>query len=187
MNDGTPVSTDEQLVAAFLGGDEDGFRQLVHRYQRTVYGLAYRASGNHADADDLAQDIFLRVYRHLAAFRGESSFRTWLYRISLNRLSSYRRGAARERARRSDREVGDGVAAVPQNSGDLIAREEHLRLENAVRHLPDRQRHTVILRFYEGLKYREIAAVLGCSEGTAKASLFQAVRALRVRVQGGEE
>lgn len=187
MSDEDPVSTDEQLVEAFLGGDEDGFRRLVRRYQRTVYGLAYRASGNHADADDLAQEIFLRVYRHLAGFGGDSSFRTWLYRIALNRLSSHRRRAARERARRSDRMADVASAAAPADSGGLIGGEERMRLDTAVRSLPERQRHTVMLRFYEGLKYREIAAVLGCSEGTAKASLFQAVRTLRLRVLEGED
>jgi RNA polymerase sigma-70 factor (ECF subfamily) len=184
LNDATPVPTDEQLVEAFRGGDQTGFRELVRRYQRTVYGLAYRAAGNHADADDLAQDIFLRVYRSLGRFRGDSAFRTWLFRIILNRLSSHRRGTARERARRTGRDPGR-VAAAGSHLGTLIREEERVRLAEEVHRLPERQRDTVILRFYQGLKYREIAEVLGCSEGTAKASLFQAVRALRGRMTGG--
>lgn len=181
MMKGASVPTDEQLVEAFRKGDPEGFRGLVRRYQETMYGFAYRMTGNPMDADDLTQEIFLRVYRHLGKFRGEASFRTWLYRVARSRIANFRRRAVLDRLLLNKPEVR-GPEAVPAED-PLVRKEETARLREMIASLPDRQRLTLILRFFQGLKYREIAEVLECSVGTAKANLFHAVRALRARLQ----
>ena len=181
MMKGASVPTDEQLVEAFRQGDPEGFRGLVRRYQETMYRFAYRMTGNPMDADDLTQETFLRVYRNLGKFRGEASFRTWLYRVARSRIANFRRRAVLDRLLLKKPEAR---GPEPEPGEDpLIRREEAARLREMIASLPDRQRTTLILKFFQGLKYREFAEVLECSVGTAKANLFHAVRALRARLR----
>ncbi len=172
---------DLALVRRFQAGDERAFDLLVEEHRREVYRLAYRLLGNHADADDLTQEAFLRSYGSLGRFRGEAAFRTYLTRIVLN-LSADRR-----RARSARREVPvDEVLerelprVAPQGGGGLIL---EATLHRAVRNLPPRQRETLILRVFQEMKFREIAAVMGCTVGTAKANFFHALKGLKERVR----
>ena len=181
MMKGASVPNDEQLVEAFRQGDPEGFRVLVRRYQEAMYRFAYRMAGNPMDADDLTQEIFLRVYRHLGKFRGEASFRTWLYRVARSRIANFRRRAALDRLLLK-KTPARGPEAEP-GEDPLVRKEETARLREMIASLPDRQRLTLVLKFYQGLKYRQIAEVMECSVGTAKANLFHAVRALRARLR----
>jgi len=172
---------DLALVRRFQAGEESAFDLLVEEHRQEVYRLAHRLLGNHADADDLAQEAFLRVYRSLRRFRGESAFRTYLTRIVLN-LAADRRRARRARRQVSMDEVPEREhpgATEPAETG--LIREEVLR--RAVGRLPPRQRETLILRVFQEMKFREIAKVMGCTVGTAKANFFHALKGLRERVR----
>ncbi len=170
---GRPDS-DETLVSRFQRGDASAFDELVTRHRRAVYRLAYRLLGSHEDADDVSQEAFLRAYRGLGRFRGESSFRTWVVRIVLNLARS---------ARRSRR-----VFLPFEHAGELLQpgdpQEASLRqqVRRAVERLPFRQRQVLVLKVYEGMKFVEIAQAARMSVGTAKATFFQAVRNLRKRL-----
>jgi RNA polymerase sigma-70 factor (ECF subfamily) len=172
---------DLALVRRFQAGDERAFDLLVEEYRREVYRLAYRLVGNHADADDLAQEAFLRCYRSLGRFRGESTFRTYLTRIVLN-LSADRRRAMFMRRQVPMAEVPEGELprAVPPAGAEVVL---EATLHRAIRQLPPRQRETLILRIFQEMKFREIAAVMGCTVGTAKANFFHALRGLKERAR----
>jgi RNA polymerase sigma-70 factor (ECF subfamily) len=171
--------SDLELVERFRsGGDESAFDQLVERHRRGVYRLAYRISGNHEDAHDLAQEAFVRVYRGLGGFRGDSAFRTWLYRVVVNLSLNHLRRLRQERS--NSVSVDDVVLSVPaQGLGQVLADEDRGRLDAAIGRLPAKQRQTLELKVFHELKYREIAEVMRCSVGTAKANFFHAVQALK--------
>ena len=175
-----PSLRDLDLVRLFQSGERAAFDRLVEAHRRDVYRLAYRLVGNHADADDLAQDAFLRVYRSLGRFRGESSFKTWLTRIVLNLATDRRRILATRRDAPLDelREVEQPAA------GERLGFLSREQIRKAVGQLPRRQRETLILRVFQEMKFQEIARVMGCTVGTAKANFFHAVRGLRQRVGG---
>ena|SRR3989441_4591160 len=166
--------SDAMLVARFLQGDESSFDGLVVRHRLGVYRLAYRLLGSHEEADDVAQEAFLRAYRGLPGFRGDATFRTWITRIVINLALSVRR----ERA--SLVPLKDAPEMRRQADGPETALRGQVR--RAVGGLPPRQRQVLILKVYEGMKFTEIAEAAGMSVGTAKATFFQAVRKLRARL-----
>lgn len=169
---------DRRLTARAQGGDREAFDALVDRYKKEIFRLAYRFAGNAEDAHDLAQEVFLKAYLSLGAFRGDSTFRTWIYRIAMNLSINHVRSAAV--ARRSDVPVEE---LDPARSGkvlsSILSGEMSDRLRLAVEALPPKQRETLILKVYQDLKYTEIAEIMGCSVGTSKANFFHAVHALR--------
>ncbi|MFQ5669214.1 MAG: RNA polymerase sigma factor [Acidobacteriota bacterium] len=176
-----PPLSDEDLIEAFRAGNPGAFDQLVERHMKRIYALAFRMTGSHHDADDLAQEAFIRAHRGLARFRGEARFSTWLTRILLNLGRTPRRAdlpldGAREPA-----------AAAASPLAGLVASEDRRRVRQAVACLPKRQRQTLVLRLFEGLRYREIAGVLGTTTGTAKANFFHALRGVARRLDAGEE
>ncbi len=178
--------TDEELVRRFRGGDEGAFDQIVLRHRKDIYRVAYRITGDHAEADDLAQETFCRAYGSLREFRGEASLRTWLCRIvanlSLNVVCSAR-VAWRDRTTVEElAESGRGGTTPPAAPEALMRRERDARLKIAIEALPRKQRSTLLLRAFEGLPYGEIAQIMGCSVGTAKANFFHAVAFLRRRL-----
>ena len=170
------------LVRRFQAGDDRAFDELVQAHRREIYRLAYRLLGNHADADDLAQEAFLRVYRSLARFRRESSFRTWLTRIVLN-LAADRRSERSAMRQVSLEEVQPGEMGVEMGSAAPGFPFAERAVQRAVGLLPPRQRETLILRIFQGMKFQEIATVMGCTVSTAKANFFHALKGLRERVR----
>jgi RNA polymerase sigma-70 factor, ECF subfamily len=170
---------DLALVRRFQAGDEHAFGLLVEEHRGEIYRLAFRLLGNHADADDLAQEAFLRSYRSLARFRGDSAFRTWLIRIVLN-LAADRKKRLGSRRLVPLQEIPE--KDLPRVPFQGTVREE--ALHRAVRELPPRQRETLVLRIFQEMRFQEIALVMGCTVGTAKANFFHALRGLRARVQG---
>lgn len=173
----TDYGTDPELVRGCLAGSPGAFDLLVQLHQRAVYRLCYRFMGNHEDAADLSQEVFLRAHRGLASFRSQSSLSTWLYRIGvnlcLNRVSAKRPA--------TEPLVGDNAsdprAVHPVERLDQGAREQRLR--RAVARLPARQRTVVVLRVYHELPHKEIAAIVGSSVGAVKANFFHAMGNLR--------
>lgn len=178
------IPTDIELVRRFRDGDEGAFDLMVLRYRKAVYGIARRITGDHGEADDLAQETFCRAYTALADFRGECSLRSWLCRIASNLSLNVVQSARVTRREDADLERAhppEGAAAARPGRPELalLAKERDGLLREAIRRLPERQRETVILRVFEALPYKEIAAVMQCSVGTAKANFFHAVTALK--------
>jgi RNA polymerase sigma-70 factor, ECF subfamily len=169
------VGDERELVAAARAGDAHAFDLLVERHQRAVFRLCYRLAQNAEDAADLTQEAFLRAYRSIRSFRGESAFGTWLYRIALNTCRSFRS------ARRPIHEELTEGSAVSAPDGTLrLEQDERARtVRDAVARLPEKQRATLVLKIYHEMTHEQIAAVLGTSVGTAKANLFHALAGLR--------
>jgi RNA polymerase sigma-70 factor (ECF subfamily) len=173
-------SDDRALVLACQRGERDAFDRLVERYQRDVYRLCYRYVNNHEDANDLAQEAFLKAYRAIPKFRGESAFSTWLYRIAVNTCLNFRSARRRETQELSE-SLADGAPAASER---LEQEERSERVRRAVTRLPEKQRATLILKVYHDLTHEEVAAILGASVGTVKANLFHALANLKKLMEG---
>jgi RNA polymerase sigma-70 factor (ECF subfamily) len=174
--------TDTELVAATLQGDRDAFGVIVERHGRHVYQLCYRFAGNHQDASDLAQDVFIRAFRSLRTFKGNSALGTWLYRIavnvSLNKVSANAVELERLDARSRAQDVS--LASDAESAADVLLRGERAaRVRAAIARLPKKQRATLILRVYHDLPHDEIARILGSSVGAVKANFFHALNNLK--------
>ncbi|HVO09935.1 MAG TPA: sigma-70 family RNA polymerase sigma factor [Vicinamibacteria bacterium] len=163
------------LVEACRHGEREAFDRLVVRYQRDIYRLCYRYVNDHEDANDLAQEAFLKAWRAIGRFRGESRFSTWLYRIAVNACLNHRalRRPATEELKDSLPDPGRGALSAVESA------DESRRVREAVARLPERQRATLILKVYQELSHEEVAAVLGSSVGTVKSNLFHALANLR--------
>jgi RNA polymerase sigma-70 factor (ECF subfamily) len=170
---------DERAVSRFLAGDVLGFEQIVRHYSGMVFSLAARLVGP-SDAEDVVQETFLRAWHSLARFRGESSLKTWLYAIALNRARARHGTLSRlsavftpGRTREDDAFASLDDAADPALSPEenAVLTERRRRLREAVRVLPDEFRTTVVLRDLEGLSYEEVAEVLGIPVGTVRSRL----------------
>src|SRR5262245_21952299 len=173
--------TDAELVEACLAGRRDAFDTIVERHRRQVYQLCYRFVGNHEDASDLAQDVFVRAYRGLHRFKGQASLGTWLYRISVN--VSLNRVSARRPITTPVTE--QRLVSTADSPVDLVLREERAeQVRAAIARLPRKQRATLILRTYHELPHHQIASVLGSSVGAVKANLFHALNNLK-KLLGG--
>jgi RNA polymerase sigma-70 factor, ECF subfamily len=166
---------DRQAIAACQQGEREAFDRLVERYQRDVYRLCYRYVNNHHDANDLAQDAFLKAYRAIGRFRGDSSFSTWIYRIAVNTCLNFR--AAR---RLPHDELPEDLADRGASAAERMHEAERGALvRHAVARLPEKQRATLILKIYQDLTHEEVAGILGSSVGTVKANLFHALANLK--------
>lgn len=183
------MDEDRALVDRARLGDEDAFGDLVRKYQHRIVNFARALVAETADAEDVAQEAFLRAFRALRQFRGQSSFKTWLYQIAANtaRTHARRRRTRREvqlldsaRSRPDDRESGAdrwASMASPENlEADVIRRD---RLDRALAALPVELRETVVLRDVEGWGYREIATALDIPIGTVESRIFRARQRLR--------
>ena len=165
------------LVAACLEGRSGAFDLIVERHRRTVYQLCYRFVSNHEDASDLSQDVFLRAYRGLKNFRGQSSLSTWLYRIGvnvcLNRVSV-------KTPQTEPIENEQHVDTRSESPSERVLRDERaVRVRAAVAQLPEKQRAALILRIYHDMSHQEIADVVGSSVGAVKANVFHALQNLK--------
>jgi len=171
---------DRELVEQALAGSKRAFEDLVRRYEKPIYYLALRSVREEQAAADLAQTAFLKAYEGLHGFRGQSSFKTWLYRIAINLCKNYLRDHGKKRFD-SLGEMDPPSTANPLR--ELIEHEDQWRIAQAWARLPERQRLAVTLKVQEGMKYREIAEVLGCSVGTIKANFHHACTSLKAMLQ----
>jgi RNA polymerase sigma-70 factor (ECF subfamily) len=176
--------TDEELVARSRTGDTESFNQLVRRWERPIFALAYRTLGREEDARDVTQETFLRAFRALPGFKGDAKFSSWIYRIALNLCRDWMR-----RNRRAPMvEVPEGVeihemAADRHETAtveDLAARAELSgAVALAMERLPEDQRTAIILKEYHGLTFQEVAELMNCPLSTAKTRLYQGLSMLR--------
>ena len=172
---------DRTLVAAFLAGRREAFDLIVVRHRRPIYQLCYRFVGNHEDASDLAQDVFVRAFKGLAKFKGDSSLATWLYRVGVNTCLN------RVAVKRPQTESIDAVPRIDEradNPLELVMRDERaIVVRRAIEQLPPKQRATLVLRVYQEMSHEEIANVLGSSVGAVKANFFHALGNLKRLLQ----
>ena len=184
-------SAEAALVARCAAGDEAACAALVAAHQRMVYGLAFNLLGDRDEARDVSQEIFLRVFRTLSGFRGQSALRTWIYRIVINQVHNRQRWWRRRH--RSDvisldqhlREFGDLESKRDILPDRLLASKETAsRIWSALGRLPLDQRTALILREVEGLRYEEIAFSLNVAVGTVKSRLTRARQTLRADLLG---
>jgi RNA polymerase sigma-70 factor (ECF subfamily) len=172
------------LVARCLAGDTECFNQLIVRWERPIYALAYRLIGHDEDARDVCQDTFLRAFRALPGFKGQAKFSSWLYRIALNLCRDW----IRRQRRTPIVPAPDGVELTELRTSepadepmeDVLARRQlSQRVAKAMRMLSSDQRAALILKEYHGLTFQEIADLLGCPLSTVKTRLYQGLTVLR--------
>jgi len=158
-------------------GDPSAFEKLVLRYQKRIHVLTYRMTGSLADADDLAQETFVRAYLALDQFRGEARFSTWLHRIAVHQSLHWL--ARRERRERLHRSWTEETAANTTPLDAILS-----EVQSALLKLPAKQRAAIVLTVYDGLNHAEAARMLGCSEATVSWRVFMARSRLKRLLQG---
>lgn len=184
--------SDAEVMLRVRAGDETAFAFLVQKYRRPMLSFMYRMARNQAAAEDLAQEVFLRVYRSRETYTANAKFTTWLYRIATNLAVNHARDTRHERPEVSmsldeaDAESGlmpdlpDGAPNVEEN---ILRRERLAAIRSQVQALPERQRMAVIMHKYQGMDYRQIAEVLHLSESATKSLLFRAYESLREKLK----
>ena len=169
--------SEADLVAACLEGRRGAFDLIVERHRRPVYQICYRFMGNHEDASDLSQEVFLRAFRGLKNFKGGSALGTWLHRIAVNTCLNR---LALKTPRTEPIDDAQHVDTRTESASDRLLRDERAaRVRAAVARLPKKQRAALILRTYQELSHQEVAEVLGTSVGAAKANVFHALQNLK--------
>lgn len=177
-------TTDNDLVQRVRGGDDDAFRLIVERHSRPIFRIAWRLTGNAADADDVVQETFLRAYRALAGFDSRASLTTWLHRIAVNcaldLIDSRRRREGRIAA---DHDLGlvESGAASPERI--VLGSQMQTAIAAAMEQLTGNERTAFVLRHFEGMPLEEIGKVLGTQINATKNTVFRAVKKLRQQLQ----
>ena len=190
---------DQKLVELCRTGDRIAFDRLVIKYQHLVVALCTRLTGSHDDGEDTAQECFVKVYRHISRFSGESTFSTWLYRIVINTCRNRHRSWWNRLTRQSvtlktvDDSNGDLTGPAIELGDtrftpvkDLERKRLGIAIEQAIHELPQSQKEVVLLRDLQGLTYEEIERITGLNEGTVKSRLFRARRQLQRKLQGDQ-
>jgi RNA polymerase sigma-70 factor (ECF subfamily) len=182
------LERDAQLMLRVREGDETSFALLLERHRRPVVHFLYRMVQNQAISEELAQEVFLRVYRSRATYEPTAKFTTWLFRIATHVALNSIRDRKKEKGHESldketpqgtERQVPDGQPSVEQ---DLVRQTRCEEVRQAVEALPAKQRAAVLMHKFEGLEYQQIARVLNCSESALKSLLFRAYETLRARL-----
>lgn len=174
--------TDPELILEFKEGNIQGFNELVRRYQKKIYWVARRIVGSHDEADDVIQDVFVKVYEKLQDFRGDAEFYTWLYRIAVN--TSYN---ALNRRKFKDLfrydEVEESIDFDQQSDAKVLQGEYQSMLDDAIATLPTQQKAVFQMRYFDELPYQDIAKIMKRSEGGVKANFFHALNKIREYMQ----
>jgi RNA polymerase sigma-70 factor (ECF subfamily) len=186
-------SDDLRLVESLREGAEWAYEELLTRFQQPVYTLALRLLNNQSEACDVVQEVFLKVFRNVGNFRGQSTLKTWIYRITVNEAHNARRWFFRHRRRELDldanpNEMRDWKEIIPDNSRSpfdvAFDRERHVMIEAALEKINPIFRESVVLRDITDLSYEEIAGILGVSLGTVKSRILRGREALRQELAG---
>jgi RNA polymerase sigma-70 factor (ECF subfamily) len=186
------ATNDAEVMLRVKAGDDAAFEYLVQKYRRPMVSFMYRMAHNAAVAEDLAQEVFLRVYRSRANYEPSAKFSTWLYRIATNLAVNHARDTRHERPENTvsidepDQETGmtvdvpDGTLSAEEQ---IVRRERMAAIRQRVQSLPERQRTAVLMHKYQQMDYRQIAEVLKLSESATKSLLFRAYETLRVQLK----
>jgi RNA polymerase sigma-70 factor (ECF subfamily) len=170
--------TDHDLVLQSQNGNLAAFETLIRNHQRMIHSLTFRMSGSPADAEDLAQETFIRAYEQIGSFRGTAKFSTWLYRIAVNTCLNWRQSEARRFHLHAN--CAAEMSAQHRNGENSPAdTQSSQQMQSALLKLPAKQRAAIVLTIYDGLNHAEAAQVLGCSETTVSWRVFAARRKLK--------
>lgn len=184
--------SDRKLVRNLRRRDEDAFRELVRVYQHRVFNIVYRILGDREEAEDVAQEVFVAIFKHIDSFRGDAKFSTWVYRIATNqarnRLKYHARRHRRdhqnyEDAPESAHQDSDFAGSIPQPEDAVLGRELEKIIQEGLAELGEIHRTIIVLRDVEHLTYQEIAEIVELPEGTVKSRLFRARVALKEYVE----
>jgi RNA polymerase sigma-70 factor, ECF subfamily len=185
---------DQLLIESLRSGSEQAYEELLARFQQPVYMLAVRLLNNQAEAYDVVQEVFLKVFRNIEHFRGDSSLKTWIYRITVNESHNARRWFSRHRSReveldldaRDNRSWSQTIADSGRSPFEVaLDREQAGMIESALERINPVFREAVVLRDITDLSYEEIAVVLGVSLGTVKSRILRGREALREQLAEG--
>ncbi|MFV9473006.1 RNA polymerase sigma factor RpoE [Advenella sp. RU8] len=182
---------DAELVARVQKGDKRAFDLLVLKYQRKIMRLLSRMLNNQAEVEDIAQETFIKAYRALPQFRGESAFYTWLYRIAINTArnwlsSNQRKMLVPDTFETKEGETfsqSDNLIDIDTPESRMVSREIGLTVNKAIEDLPEDLRTAIVLREIEGLSYEEIAQTMECPIGTVRSRIFRAREAIAARLK----
>ncbi len=189
---GDAAGADVEAMLRVKTGDESAFAFLVQKYRRPMVGFMYRLCHNPSTAEELAQEVFLRVYRSRTSYEPSAKFTTWLYRIATNLAVNHARDTRHERAENMVRldEPDEETGVTPDLADDSLSAEEQIlkgerlaAIRKVVNALPERQRMAVLMHKYQQMDYREIAGVLKLSESATKSLLFRAYETLREQLK----
>lgn len=173
------IDDDKKLIADFKAGDKKSFNKIVLKYQKMVYNITRKMVINHDDADEITQNVFIKLYKSINQFKGESKLSTYLYRISINMSLNYlkKRNFIQNKLNTSidEKEIFDRTDALKK----IETNEKEIFIRRAIENLPPQQRTVFILRFYENLSYEEISEILGTTIGGLKANFYHATRNLK--------
>jgi RNA polymerase sigma-70 factor (ECF subfamily) len=192
VREGLDPTSDAAIMLRVAEGDEASFTYLAEKYHRPMIHFLFRMIGNQAIAEELAQEVFLRVYRARGSYRAEARFTTWLYRIATNLAVNYARDTKHERSAQTvyldqpDEETGTSpdLADDEPSAEERLLRDERMAgIRRHVMALPERQRMAVLMHKYQGMDYREIGEVLKLSESATKSLLFRAYQTLREKLK----
>jgi len=184
--------TDAEVMLRVKAGDDDAFNHLISKFRRPLISFMYRMTHNAATAEELAQEVFLRMYRSRESYKADAKLTTWMYRIATNLAVNHARDTRHERAENvvsideSDEETGLTVD-VPDTSlnveQNMLRRERLAAIRQHVQSLPERQRMAVLMHKYQNMDYKQIAEVLHLSESATKSLLFRAYESLREKLK----
>jgi RNA polymerase sigma-70 factor (ECF subfamily) len=186
---GETLTTDEQLVERALAGDNDAFGEVVRRWERKIYALAYGITGSVEDARDAAQETFIAAFRNLQGFRGEAKVSSWLHRIAVNQcITRQRRARVRAETAYEDEVAAAGELFLATSGRESPARlseskERAEAVRRAVEALPPELREVVLMKEFEDLTFQEIADALRIPLSTVKSRLYTALKQLRMRLE----
>jgi len=184
--------TDAEVMLRVKAGDQSAFDYLVQKYRRPLVSFMYRMARNTASAEDLAQEVFLRVYRSRATYEASAKFTTWLYRIATNLAVNHARDTRHERPEvtisldEPDEDTGSTLDVADSTitaEEALVRRERMLAIRSKVEALPERQKMAVVMHKYQQMDYKQIAEVLKLSESATKSLLFRAYQTLREQLK----
>ncbi len=177
------LDDDFSLIKRFIDGDESIFRIIVHRHKEKVRNIIYLTLGSNDDVDDIAQEVFITVYRNLNQFKFQSQFTTWLYRVTVNKCKDHLRKMKIRKIfspiKDLDREVGYNISVEETNTAELV--------QDAIKKLPDKLRIPLLLKDIEGFSYQEIAETVQCEIGTVKSRIFRAREGLKYLLKPYEQ
>jgi RNA polymerase sigma-70 factor (ECF subfamily) len=177
-------SDDFDLIKSFNSGNRQAFNILIMKYREKVYSFTRKMLNNHDDADDVTQDIFVKLFNSLKDFRGDSKFSTYLYRVSYNFSLNLLKSRSVKYSRQDDsQDIEFAVDDDISFSDNPDSAEQTRLLEDAFRKIPEQQRAVFMLRFYEGLSYEEISKIMNKSVGGLKANYFHAIKSIESNIK----
>lgn len=180
------MQSDEELIAEIRRGIRSTMEVLIRRYYKLVFSIVYRKTSDYHMACDLTQEVFIKVAKSVSSYRGEGNFKSWLVSITYHHCADHFRSVTHAR-KKDEIEIRPEIADESMNVYRLLERnDERKAIRNALMDLPDYQRDTIVLSYFEGMKVREIAELMQCTESTVKSRLYQGLTKLRKMVKGGD-